>query len=144
VPNIISSGIGLPLWHYAAIGADGRPEGNPALARQGIPVYTDVYREAFGAMPAGEKFEALLLLNDISTKLQRAFFLPKGAPAEAIAELRKAFRELGRDGDFGAEYERITKEPPDFIDEEVVQRVLQQMRTVRPEVRKVLKDSIGG
>ena len=47
VPNIIATGIGIPLWHYAAIGADGRPEGSPALARQGIPVYTEVYREAF-------------------------------------------------------------------------------------------------
>jgi tripartite-type tricarboxylate transporter receptor subunit TctC len=31
-----------------------------------------------------------------------------------------------------------------LADDEVVRRVLQQMRTVRPEVRKVLKDSIGG
>jgi tripartite-type tricarboxylate transporter receptor subunit TctC len=144
VPNIIATGIGLPLWHYAAIGADGKPEGNPALMKQGIPVYTDVYKEAFGTMPAGEKFEALLLMNDIATKLQRGFFLPKGAPDEAVADLRKGFQALARDPDFVADYERITKEKPDFVGAEEVQRVFDKMRGVRPEIRKVLKDSIRG
>src|SRR3981081_1391670 len=30
VPNIINPGIGMPLWHYAVIGPDGQPAGNPA------------------------------------------------------------------------------------------------------------------
>jgi tripartite-type tricarboxylate transporter receptor subunit TctC len=136
VPNIIATGIGIPLWHYAAIGPDGAPEGNP--------VYTEVYKEAFGKMPSGEKFDALLLMNDIATKLQRGFFLPKGAPDDAVADLRKAFLALANDADFVSDYERITKEKPDFVDAEAVQRVLDKMRSVRPEVRKVLKDSIGG
>ncbi len=144
VPNIINTGIGLPLWHYAAIGADGGPEGNPALMKQGIPVYTDVYREAFGTMPTGDKLDALLLMNDIATKLQRGFFLPKGAPEEAVADLRKAFLALPLDMEFVADYERITKEKPDFVGAEAVLRVFDAMRTVRPEIRKVLKDSIGG
>jgi tripartite-type tricarboxylate transporter receptor subunit TctC len=144
VPNIIATGIGIPLWHYAAIGPDGAPEGNPSLARQGIPVYTEVYKEAFGKMPSGEKFDALLLMNDIATKLQRGFFLPKGAPDDAVADLRKAFLALASDADFVSDYERITKEKPDFVDADAVQRVLDKMRSVRPEVRKVLKDSIGG
>jgi hypothetical protein len=100
VPNIINTGIGMPLWHYAVIGSDGQPSGNPALMKQGIPVYTEVYRQAFGAMPSGEKFEALLLMNDIATKLQRGFFLPKGAPDEAAADLRRAYQALASDADF--------------------------------------------
>ncbi len=144
VPNIIATGIGIPLWHYAAMGADGQPEGNPSLTRQGIPVYTDVYKEAFGRMPSGAKFDALLLMNDIATKLQRGFFLPKGAPDEAVADLRKAFLALAVDPDFVSDYERITKEKPDFVGAEAVQRVFDTMRAVRPEIRKVLKDSIGG
>jgi hypothetical protein len=144
VPNIIATGIGIPLWHYAAIGADGAPEGNPSLTRQGIPVYTEVYKEAFGKMPSGEKFDALLLMNDIATKLQRGFFLPKGAPDDAVADLRKAFLALASDADFVSDYERITKEKPDFVGAEAVQRVFDKMRAVRPEIRKVLKESIGG
>jgi hypothetical protein len=99
VPNIINTGIGMPLWHYAVIGPDGQPAGNPALMKQGIPVYTDVYRQAFGTMPSGEKFEALLLMNDIATKLQRGFFLPKGAPDEAAADLRRGY-QVANDPDF--------------------------------------------
>src|SRR4029078_2929190 len=63
VPNIINTGIGTPLWHYAVIGPDAQPGGNPALMKQGIPVYTEVYRQAFGAMPSGERFEWALLQN---------------------------------------------------------------------------------
>jgi tripartite-type tricarboxylate transporter receptor subunit TctC len=144
VPNIIDTGIGMPLWHYAVIGADGKPTGNPALIKQGIPVYTEVYRQAFGAMPSGEKFDALLLMNDIATKLQRGFFLPKGAPDEAVADLRKGYLALASDPDFVADYERITKEKPDFVGAEEVEHVLDTMRAVRPEIRKVLRDSIGG
>jgi putative tricarboxylic transport membrane protein len=143
VPNIIATRIGLPLWHYAVIGPDGQPSGKEALIRQGIPVYTDVYREAFGTMPSGEKFDALLLMNDIATKLQRGFFLPRGAPDEAIADLRGAYRALANDPDFVADYERVTKEKPDFVGAEEVERVFDTMRTVRPDVRKVLKESIG-
>ena len=144
VPNIIATGIGLPLWHYAVIGPEGQPAGKEALIKQGIPVYTDVYRDAFGAMPSGEKFDALLLMNDIATKLQRGFFLPKGAPDEAIADLRRGYRALAGDPDFVSDYERITKEKPDFVSAEEVERVFETMRTVRPDVRKVLKESIGG
>ena len=144
MPNIIATGIGLPLWHYAVIGADGQPGGKEALIRQGIPVFTDVYRDAFGTMPSGEKFDALLLMNDIATKLQRGFFLPKGAPDEAVADLRRGFQALAGDGDFVADYERITREKPDFIGAADVQGVFDKMRTVRPDIRRVLKDSIGG
>ena len=38
----------------------------------------------------------------------------------------------------------VNMEKPDFIGAEEVQRVFDTMRAVRPRVRKVLKDSIGG
>ena len=144
VPNIVDTGIGLPLWHFAVIGPDGKPGGKEALIKQGIPLYTEVYREAFGVLPSGEKFEALLLMNDIATKLQRGFFLPKGASDDAVADLRKAFQALASDPDFVADYERVTKDKPDFVGAAEVERVLDNMRAVRPDIRKVLKESIGG
>jgi tripartite-type tricarboxylate transporter receptor subunit TctC len=144
VPNIVDTGIGLPLWHFAVIGPDGKPGGKEALIKQGIPLYTEVYREAFGVLPSGEKFEALLLMNDIATKLQRGFFLPKGAPDDAVAGLRKGFQALASDPDFVADYERVTKDKPDFVSAAEVERVLDNMRAVRPDIRRVLKESIGG
>ena len=58
-------------------------------------------------MPSGEKFEALLLMNDIATKLQRGFFLPKGAPDEAVADLRRGYQALANDPDFVADYANV-------------------------------------
>ena len=83
-------------------------------------------------------------MNDIATKLQRGFFLPKGAPDDAVADLRKAFQALASDPDFVADYERVTKDKPDFVGAAEVERVLDNMRAVRPAIRKVLKESIGG
>jgi tripartite-type tricarboxylate transporter receptor subunit TctC len=144
VPNIINTGIGIALWHHPAIGRDGAAVGNPALTAQGIPVFTEVYREAFGSLPSGTKFDALLLMNDIAIKLQRGFFLPRGAPDQAVADLRGAFRSVARDPAFIADYERVIREKPDFIGADEVDRVFDAMRAVRPEIRQVLKDSIGG
>jgi tripartite-type tricarboxylate transporter receptor subunit TctC len=95
-------------------------------------------------MPAGEKLDALLLMNDIATKLQRGFFLPKGAPDDAVADLRRGYQALANDPDFVADYERVTKEKPDFVSADEVQLVFDKMRAVRPEIRQVLKVSIGG
>src|SRR3954463_5036928 len=52
VPNIINTGIGMPLWHYAVIGADGPPNGKPALMEKGNPVINQVQRQP-GADEAG-------------------------------------------------------------------------------------------
>src|SRR4029078_3107191 len=110
VPNIINTGIGMPLWHHAVNGADGTPGGNPALIKQGIPVYTEVYRQGFGTMPSGEKLDALLLMNDIATKLQRGFFLPKGAPDDAVADLRRGYQALAHETDLVVAHESLHEE----------------------------------
>ena len=144
VPNIIKTGVGMPLWHYPVYGVDGKPAGDPGLTKAGIPSFVDVYRAAYGKDPAGPKFDAFMLMNDIGTKLLRGFFLPKGAPQNAADELSKAFLALKDDPAFLEEYERITKEVPEMIDPQGLRPVFEKMKAVTPEVRKILRDSVGG
>jgi tripartite-type tricarboxylate transporter receptor subunit TctC len=142
IPQIINTGVGMTLFQFPAIGPDGTPVGDPALDRAGIATFDKVYAEAFGKAPAGAKFEALLLMNDISTKLQRIVVLPKGSPAEAIEALRAAFNALGQDQDFVADYMKVTGEEPDLMKAELIEPLFQRMRHVDPEVVRILKESV--
>jgi hypothetical protein len=125
------------------IGPDGKAQGNPSLEKQGMITFYQFYKEAFGREPTGAKYQALFLMNVISTKMQRGVFLPKGSPMEAANDLRQAFQALEKDKDFVADYKKITAEEPDLVKAEEVERIFERMRNVDPEVKKVLKESVG-
>jgi tripartite-type tricarboxylate transporter receptor subunit TctC len=143
IPQIIQSGIGIPIFHYPVIAPDGSPLGNPALEKQGIASFDKVYAEAFGKKPSGPKFDALLLMNDIGTQFQRGLVLPKGSPPQAVADLRKGFESVTADPDFVADYRRVTGEEPDLVKAAELEPLFARMRTIDPAIKKVLKDSIG-
>jgi tripartite-type tricarboxylate transporter receptor subunit TctC len=144
LPNIIKPGIGLVLFHYPIIGSDGRPTGNPSLEAQGIRTLDKVYEEAFGKPPSGPKFEALLLMNDIGTQLQRAILLPKNTPEEAVRALREALRGVANDEGFRADYEKVTGEKPDIVFASELEPLFERLRKMDPKINQVLKDSIDG
>jgi tripartite-type tricarboxylate transporter receptor subunit TctC len=141
IPQIIKPGIGMTVFQFPAIGADGKPVGDPQLERDGIETFDKIYAQAFGQPPSGPKFEALLLMNDISTKVQRLLVLPKGAPPEATDALRQAFDALRQDKDFIEDFKRVTGEEPDLVKAELVEPLFQRMRHVDPEVTRILKES---
>src|SRR5262245_50341349 len=125
------------------MGADGSPVGNPSLLKQGMITFYDFYLQAFGKPPSGAKYQALFLMNDISTKMQRGVFLPKGSPMEAALDLRKAFHALEQDKDFIQDYRKITGEEPEHVAAQEVERIFERIRNVDPEVKRVLKESVG-
>jgi hypothetical protein len=141
IPQIIKPGIGMTVFQFPAIGADGKPVGDPELERDGILTFDKVYAQAFGQPPSGPKFEALLLMNDISTKVQRLLVLPKGSPPEATDALRQAFDALRQDKDFIEDFKRVTGEEPDLVKADLVEPLFQRMRHVDPEVTHILKES---
>jgi tripartite-type tricarboxylate transporter receptor subunit TctC len=142
IPQIIDTGIGITLFQFPVIGPDGRPSGNPALEKLGMPTFDKFYLEAFGKPASGPKFDAVLLVNDIGTKMQRGIFLPKGSPPEAVTALRSAVTAVAVDPDFIAEYHKITGEDPDLIGADDVERIFARIRNVSPEVKQVIKNSI--
>jgi tripartite-type tricarboxylate transporter receptor subunit TctC len=142
IPQIINPGVGMTVFQFPAIGPDGSPIGDPTLERAGIETFDKVYAQAFGRPPMSPKFDALLLMNDISTKLQRIVVLPKGAPAEAVEQLRAAFAALSQDKEFVADYMRITGEEPDLIKPDAIEPLFGRLRHIDPEVVRILKESV--
>jgi hypothetical protein len=142
LPQIINSGIGMLFFQYPVAGPDGTPVGNANLERQGLRIFDDIYKEAFGKAPSGPKYEALYLMNDIGTKLQRGMLFPKGTPAEAVKTLRDAIMAVSKDEEFQKEFQRVTSERADLVPGEELDSVFQRMRTVDPAVKKVLQDAV--
>src|SRR5215813_1094646 len=143
IPQIINPGVGVVLFHHPVIGTDGSPVGNPTLLKQGMITFYDFYRQAFGKPPSGPKYEALFLMNDISTKMQRGVFLPKGSPTEAARNLRQAFHAVEKDPDFIEDFKKITGEEPELVRADEVERIFGRIRNVDPEVKRVLRESVG-
>ena len=142
VPQLIQTGVAMPLYQYPVMDRAGSPVGNPALVAQGLPLFNTVYAEAFGRQPSGPKWQALLLINHLGTQIQRLIVLPKGSPMEAAADLRSAFQAMIRDPDCITDYQRITNEKPDIAPAEEVEPVLASLRTVDPAIKQVIKDSL--
>ena len=144
IPQIINQGIGMVLFYHGVIGTDGKPAGNPMLDNRGFITFDRFHEAAFGKPPSGAKWGALFLMNDISTKMQRGVFLPKGSPPEAAAALRQAFHAVEKDKDFIEDYRKITGEEPDLVAADEVERIFERIRHVDPEVKRVLRESVGG
>src|SRR5262249_44141452 len=143
MPQIIKPGIGAVLFYHPAIGTGGNPQGNPVLDKSGFITFQAFFAPAFGRPPAGSKYDALYLMNDISTQMQRGIFLPKGSPPAAAAALRQAFATIVNDRDFIADYRQITGEDAELVSAEEVERIFERIRSVDPEVKRILKESVG-
>ncbi len=142
IPQIIDPGVGMPFFQYPVMGADGKPMGNPNLTKQGIKIFDDVYAEAFGKPPTGPKAEALLLMNDIGTQLQRGMVFPKGTPQEAIDILRTAVMNLSKDETFQQEFAKVSSERADLVSGAELEPLFARMRNVDPVIKQVLKDAV--
>lgn len=70
------------------------------------------------------------------------FVAPKGIPEPALKALREGFNKVWSDPQFAAEFNRITKEEPDPVTGEEVERVLEQAPK-DPKVMEAYKQIIG-
>jgi tripartite-type tricarboxylate transporter receptor subunit TctC len=144
VPQIIEPGIGMAYFQYSIIGADGKPAGNENLRKQGIQIFEDFYQQAFGKAPSGPKAEALLILNDIGSKLQRAMVFNTAAPAEAVQTMRKAVAQVAADPEFQSEFKRVTSENADLVAPAELDPLFARVRSLDPTVKKVLAVAVNG
>ncbi len=144
IPQIITPGIGMVLYQFPVIGADGKPAGNQNLIDAGVPIFDEFYKQAFGKPPSGPKNTAMLVLNDIGGKLQRAMVFHHDAPAEAVETMRKAVMQVAADPEFQSEFKRVTSENADLVSASELDPLFERIRTLDPAVKKVLAEAVGG
>ncbi len=144
VPQLIDTGIAIPMWQLGATADDGKQLGSPELAKRGVKHFEEVYQLAHGKAPSGPKYGALQLSNDASAKLARMVMMPPGASNEAVAEMRKGFMALLKDAEFLAEHKKIIKADPILFPADQATKALSKViNNVDPAVKTELKEAAG-
>lgn len=139
-PNLIRTGDVVPLWYYSAIGLDGAQVNESVL--EGIPAFVEVYQSIHGHRPSGMLYDTFRLLNNLSSVLLRAFFVPEATPDEAVETLRAAWHALTNDQDFAAEYAKMAKAPANLLSSAAVEAHVQATREIPPATLTFIKEFI--
>jgi tripartite-type tricarboxylate transporter receptor subunit TctC len=139
-PQMVKTGMVVPLYYTDLVAASGE-----ILVSRDVPElqpFTHFYREAFGKMPSGIKYESLKAANMSSTNMTRMFLMPPKAPPETIGILRKAFDSLSRDQDFLQEAIATMRFQPRFEVGEAGEHLFKRASQASPEVVNFLRKYI--
>jgi len=141
-PNLVDTGIVIPLLQYDYERADGTPGRHPDLPD--VPAFSEVYKEVKGqaAVPGGERWQALQLLSRIMDSLFRTVFMPPNAPPAAVEEMRAAFEKLANDADYIADYEKVLRNKPRFIIGAQGEPIIAELGKVQPSFLSFLRSYI--
>ena len=139
-PQMVKTGMVTPVYYTDLVAPSGE-----ILVSRDVPElqpFTHYYREVFGKMPSGIKYEALKAANMSSTNMTRMVLMPPKAPSETIAVLRKAFDSLSRDQDFLQDAIATMRFQPRFEVGEAGERLFQRASQTSPEVVDFLRKYI--
>lgn len=135
---LVEPGIAMPLFYFDFVQADGSM--GPLDTLTDMPSFLQVYREVHGAdaMPEGEKWDALVLLNGLMDQMYRTVFLPPGAPAEAVEALRTGFASLAEDPEFIEEYTTVVRNAPRLVAVDAGAAIIDDLANVDPSMKDFL------
>lgn len=139
-PQMVKTGMVTPLYYTDLV----TPSGEVLVSRD-VPEllpFTYYYKEIFGKLPSGIKYEALKAANMSSTNMTRMFLMPPKVPAETIVILRKAFDGLAKDQDFLTDAITVMRFHPRFEVGEAGERMFKVASQVRPEVVDFIRQYI--
>jgi tripartite-type tricarboxylate transporter receptor subunit TctC len=141
-PNLVDTGIVIPLLQYDYERADGTPGRHPDLPD--VPAFNEIFKEVKGqaAVPGGERWQALQLISRIMDSMFRTVFMPPNAPAAAVEEMRGAFEKLANDAEYIADYEKVVRTRPRFIIGAQGEPIIAELGKVQPSFLNFLRSYI--
>jgi tripartite-type tricarboxylate transporter receptor subunit TctC len=132
------SDIVLPLWHLSPRRGDGYPR---SRALPDLPTFEEFYASVRGgAKPSGLLYEALRAESDPQLAMFRTAVMPPKATEEAVAEMRAAFIELGKDPQFVRDYSNVVKTAPVLVSGQEGQQFLAAVGKIKPELKAFITD----
>ena len=139
-PQMVKTGMVVPLYYTDLVAPSGE-----ILVSRDVPEllpFTYYYKEMFGKLPSGIKYEALKAANMSSTNMTRMVLMPPKVPPETIVILRKAFDGLAKDQDFLGDAIATMRFHPRFEVGEAGERLFQRASQASPEVVSFLRKYI--
>lgn len=134
IPMLIEPGLATPLFHFD-VEKDGAFHPDPLLDQYNTVTFLDLYRAKHGAdaMPSGENWEALRLINNIMEAMYRSVFMPPNSPDDAVEIMRAAFQALSEDPDFIADYAKTVGIEPRMTVGDTGQEIINELGDLSPE-----------
>jgi tripartite-type tricarboxylate transporter receptor subunit TctC len=139
-PQMVKTGMVIPIYYTDLVAPSGE-----ILVSRDVPEllpFTYYYKEVFGKLPSGIKYEALKAANMSSTNMTRMVLMPPKVPAETIAILRRAFDGLAKDQDFLQEAVATMRFQPRFEVGDAGEKLFKQASAAPPEVVNFLRKYI--
>lgn len=139
-PQMVKTGMVTPIYYTDLVAPSGE-----ILVSRDVPElqpFSYYYKEIFGKLPSGIKYDALKAANMSSTNMTRMVLMPPKVPAESIAILRTAFESLARDQDFLQDAIAVMRFQPRFEVGAAGERMFQLASQTKPEVIAFLRKYI--
>jgi tripartite-type tricarboxylate transporter receptor subunit TctC len=138
-PTMVKRGVVMALWQVAP------PDKEGAYVRSSVIRELPTFEEFYGSVkggkkPTGQAYEAFRALADPFTSLNRTVVLPPKTPAEPVAIMQAAFRDLWKDPAFLSEYAKVVRSEPALLAAEDGQRILEQFGSVTPQLKKFVAE----
>jgi tripartite-type tricarboxylate transporter receptor subunit TctC len=139
-PQMVKTGMVTPLYYTDLV----TPSGEVLVSRDvpELQPFTHYYKEIFGKLPSGIKYEALKAANMSSTNMTRMVLMPPKTSPELITTLRQAFASLAQDEDFLADAIKTMRFQPRFEVGAAGERLFQRASQTSPEVINFLRQYI--
>ena len=136
--TILKTGEAVGLFYHTAIDSNGKARRIPGLYGDAVH-FLDFHQTVKGKAPSGPMWEAY---KWVSTYAIWPFMLvaPPGTPAQAVADLRKAFVATARDAAFTADYVKSVGPVPQFTSGKDSQWLITDYINVSPAALKGLKE----
>jgi tripartite-type tricarboxylate transporter receptor subunit TctC len=139
-PQMVKTGMVAPLYYTDLVAPSGE-----ILVSRDVPEllpFTYYYKEVFGKLPSGIKYEALKAANMSSTNMTRMVLMPPKTPPQVIAILRQAFDSLAKDQDFLEDAIRTMRFQPRFEVGQAGELLFKRASETSPEIIAFLRQYI--
>jgi tripartite-type tricarboxylate transporter receptor subunit TctC len=135
-PQMVKTGEVVPLYANEIINEEGVLEPNEEAADL-IP-FSKLYQMIHKKAPAGPYWDALKVTY-ISQGMQRVAMMTPGTPAPAVTTLREAFSAMLKDGEFVAEFKKVTRSNPDYRVGISGEKIVKKLQDAPADVKAFIK-----
>lgn len=144
MPMLVESGLVMPLFSFDSAKDDGTYEKNHevSIAMPDLPTFLEVYRHKYGAdaVPSGEKWELLDLINRIMETIYRTILMPPDSPDEAVTDMVKGFEALADDPEFIADYKKTVGIEPRMTIGKAGEEAMNSLSEIDENLKSYLKE----
>lgn len=138
--DYVREGKAMGLFYLVPVAADGSYKRNKYITE--MPSFPDFYKEAFGKMPSGPKWDALNWFITLIGSVNYVGFAPPGTPKVAVDALRKGYEQASADPQFVATWTKRNGIPPEFVGYEEGEQILRNLANTDPKILATFKELV--